>query len=284
MDLDILSIIIGIAACVIVGFIIGNVIIKKTIDSKKNDLLKKAEDEGESIKKEKILQAKEKFLELKENHEKVINTRERKMQEKEINYKQKEKTLSQKIEEANRKDKQVTSIKENIDRQLEVIEKKQTELNKSTAKQVEELEKMSGFSAEEAKSQLIETLKDEAKTNAMAYIKEIQDEAKLNASKEAKKIVIQTIQRVATEHSIENSVSVFNIDSDDIKGRIIGREGRNIRALEAATGVEIIVDDTPEAIILSCFDPVRREIARLSLHQLVTDGRIHPARIEEVVK
>jgi len=283
MDLDILSIIIGIAAGVIVGFIIGNVIIKKTIDSKKNDLLKKAEDEGESIKKEKILQAKEKFLELKENHEKVINTRERKMQEKEINYKQKEKTLSQKIEEANRKDKQVTSIKENIDRQLEVIEKKQTELNKSTAKQVEELEKMSGFSAEEAKSQLIETLKDEAKTNAMAYIKEIQDEAKLNASKEAKKIVIQTIQRVATEHSIENSVSVFNIDSDDIKGRIIGREGRNIRALEAATGVEIIVDDTPEAIILSCFDPVRREIARLSLHQLVTDGRIHPARIEEIV-
>ena len=283
MDLDILSIIIGIAAGVIVGFIIGNIIIKKTIDSKKNDLLKKAEDEGESIKKEKILQAKEKFLELKENHEKVINTRERKMQEKEINYKQKEKTLSQKIEEANRKDKQVNSIKENIDRQLEIIEKKQTELNNSTAKQVEELEKMSGFSAEEAKAQLIETLKDEAKTNAMAYIKEIQDEAKLNASKEAKKIVIQTIQRVATEHSIENSVSVFNIDSDDIKGRIIGREGRNIRALEAATGVEIIVDDTPEAIILSCFDPVRREIARLSLHQLVTDGRIHPARIEEIV-
>jgi len=283
MDLDILSIIIGISAGVIVGFIIGNVIIKKTIDSKKNDLLKKAEDEGESIKKEKILQAKEKFLELKENHEKVINTRERKMQEKEINYKQKEKTLSQKIEEANRKEKQVNSIKENIDRQLEVIEKKQIELTKSTAKQVEELEKMSGFSAEEAKSQLIETLKDEAKTNAMAYIKEIQDEAKLNASKEAKKIVIQTIQRVATEHSIENSVSVFNIDSDDIKGRIIGREGRNIRALEAATGVEIIVDDTPEAIILSCFDPVRREIARLSLHQLVTDGRIHPARIEEIV-
>ena len=205
------------------------------------------------------------------------------MQEKEINFKQKEKTLSQKIEEANRKDKKVNSIKENIERQLEIIEKKQSELNKATTKQVEELEKMSGYSAEEAKSQLVETLKDEAKTNAMAYIKEIQDEAKLNASKEAKKIVIQTIQRVATEHSIENSVSVFNIDSDDIKGRIIGREGRNIRALEAATGVEIIVDDTPEAIILSCFDPVRREIARLSLHQLVTDGRIHPARIEEIV-
>ena len=205
------------------------------------------------------------------------------MQDKEINFKQKEKTLSQKVEELNKKDKKVNSIKENIERQLTIIEKKQSELNKATTKQVEELEKMSSFSAEEAKSQLINTLKDEAKTNAMAYIKEIQDEAKLNASKEAKKIIIQTIQRVSAEHSIENSVSVFNIDSDDIKGRIIGREGRNIRALEAATGVEIIVDDTPEAIILSCFDPVRREIARLSLHQLVTDGRIHPARIEEIV-
>jgi len=283
MDLDILSIVIGVVSGLIVGVFLGNIIIKKSINVKKNDLLKKAEDEGESIKKEKILQAKEKFLELKENHEKVINTRERKMQEKEINFKQKEKTLSQKIEDVNRKDNKINSIKENIERQLEIIEKKQSELNKATTKQVEELEKMSGYSAEEAKSQLVETLKDEAKTNAMAYIKEIQDEAKLNASKEAKKIVIQTIQRVATEHSIENSVSVFNIDSDDIKGRIIGREGRNIRALEAATGVEIIVDDTPEAIILSCFDPVRREIARLSLHQLVTDGRIHPARIEEIV-
>lgn len=283
MDLDIMSIVIGLVSGSIIGIVLVNLIIKKSTDNKKNDLLKKAKEEGESIKKEKILQAKEKFLELKENHEKVINTRERKMQEKEINFKQKEKTLNHKIEEANRKDKKINSIKENIERQLEIIENKQSELNKATSKQVEALEKMSGYSAEEAKNQLIETLKDEAKTNAMAYIKEIQDEAKLNASKEAKKIVIQTIQRVATEHSIENSVSVFNIDSDDIKGRIIGREGRNIRALEAATGVEIIVDDTPEAIILSCFDPVRREIARLALHQLVTDGRIHPARIEEIV-
>ena len=283
MDLDIMSIVIGLVSGLIIGIVLVNLIIKKSTDNKKNDLLKKAKEEGESIKKEKILQAKEKFLELKENHEKVINTRERKMQEKEINFKQKEKTLNHKIEEANRKDKKINSIKENIERQLEIIENKQSELNKATSKQVEALEKMSGYSAEEAKNQLIETLKDEAKTNAMAYIKEIQDEAKLNASKEAKKIVIQTIQRVATEHSIENSVSVFNIDSDDIKGRIIGREGRNIRALEAATGVEIIVDDTPEAIILSCFDPVRREIARLALHQLVTDGRIHPARIEEIV-
>ena len=283
MDLDIMSIVIGLVSGLIIGIVLVNLIIKKSTDNKKNDLLKKAKEEGESIKKEKILQAKEKFLELKENHEKVINTRERKMQEKEINFKQKEKTLNHKIEEANRKDKKINSIKENIERQLEIIENKQSELNKATSKQVEALEKMSGYSAEEAKNQLIETLKDEAKTNAMAYIKEIQDEAKLNASKEAKKIVIQTIQRVATEHSIENSVSVFNIDSDDIKGRIIGREGRNIRALEAATGVEIIVDDTPEAIILSCFDPVRREIARLALHQLVTDGRIHPARIEEII-
>ena len=278
-----MSIVIGLVSGSVIGIVLVNLIIKKSTDNKKNDLLKKAKEEGESIKKEKILQAKEKFLELKENHEKVINTRERKMQEKEINFKQKEKTLNHKIEEANRKDKKINSIKENIERQLEIIENKQSELNKATSKQVEALEKMSGYSAEEAKNQLIETLKDEAKTNAMAYIKEIQDEAKLNASKEAKKIVIQTIQRVATEHSIENSVSVFNIDSDDIKGRIIGREGRNIRALEAATGVEIIVDDTPEAIILSCFDPVRREIARLALHQLVTDGRIHPARIEEIV-
>ncbi len=283
MNIDIISIFIGISAGVIAGVIIGNILIKKNINTKKNDILKKAKDDGESLKKEKILQAKEKFLELKENHEKVINSRERKMQDKEINFKQKEKTLSQKVEELNKKDKKVNSIKENIERQLTIIEKKQSELNKATTKQVEELEKMSSFSAEEAKSQLINTLKDEAKTNAMAYIKEIQDEAKLNASKEAKKIIIQTIQRVSAEHSIENSVSVFNIDSDDIKGRIIGREGRNIRALEAATGVEIIVDDTPEAIILSCFDPVRREIARLSLHQLVTDGRIHPARIEEIV-
>ena len=166
---------------------------------------------------------------------------------------------------------------------MAIIEKKEKELNKKSKNQIEELEKLSGYSSEDAKSQLIKALKDEAKTDAMAFIKDIQDEAKLNASKDAKKIVIQTIQRVATEHAIENAVSVFNIDSDDIKGRIIGREGRNIRALESATGVEIIVDDTPEAIILSCFDPIRREIARLSLHQLVTDGRIHPARIEEVV-
>lgn len=281
--MDTLSIIIGIASGSLLGILLTYLFINRVNKSKQNSLLKIAKEEGESIKKEKILQAKEKFLELKENHEKVINTRERKMQEKEISYKQKEKSLSQKIEEYNRKDKQINQTKADFERQLQQLEKKEQEVQKSSRKQIEALEKMSKYSVEEAKSQLIEALKDEARTDAMAYIKDIQDEAKLNATKEAKKIVIQTIQRVATEHAIENAVSVFNIDSDDVKGRIIGREGRNIRALEAATGVEIIVDDTPEAIILSCFDPIRREIARLSLHQLVTDGRIHPARIEEVV-
>jgi len=281
--MDTISLISGAIGGGVVGMIVMYIGLSTTNKSKQDSILKIAKEEGESIKKEKILQAKEKFLELKENHEKVINSRERKMQEKEITFKQKDKAINLKIEEYNRKDKQVKLLKENLENQLAIIEKKEKELNKKSKNQIEELEKLSGYSSEDAKSQLIKALKDEAKTDAMAFIKDIQDEAKLNASKDAKKIVIQTIQRVATEHAIENAVSVFNIDSDDIKGRIIGREGRNIRALESATGVEIIVDDTPEAIILSCFDPIRREIARLSLHQLVTDGRIHPARIEEVV-
>ena len=281
--MDTISLISGAIGGGVVGMIVMYIGLSTTNKSKQDSILKIAKEEGESIKKEKILQAKEKFLELKENHEKVINSRERKMQEKEITFKQKDKAINLKIEEYNRKDKQVKLLKENLENQLVIIEKKEKELNKKSKNQIEELEKLSGYSSEDAKSQLIKALKDEAKTDAMAFIKDIQDEAKLNASKDAKKIVIQTIQRVATEHAIENAVSVFNIDSDDIKGRIIGREGRNIRALESATGVEIIVDDTPEAIILSCFDPIRREIARLSLHQLVTDGRIHPARIEEVV-
>ena len=281
--MDTISLISGAIGGGVVGMIVMYIGLSTTNKSKQDSILKIAKEEGESIKKEKILQAKEKFLELKENHEKVINSRERKMQEKEITFKQKDKAINLKIEEYNRKDKQVKLLKENLENQLAIIEKKEKELNKKSKNQIEELEKLSGYSSEDAKSQLIKALKDEAKTDAMAFIKDIQDEAKLNASKDAKKIVIQTIQRVATEHAIENAVSIFNIDSDDIKGRIIGREGRNIRALESATGVEIIVDDTPEAIILSCFDPIRREIARLSLHQLVTDGRIHPARIEEVV-
>ena len=281
--MDTISLISGAIGGGVVGMIVMYIGLSTTNKSKQDSILKIAKEEGESIKKEKILQAKEKFLELKENHEKVINSRERKMQEKEITFKQKDKAINLKIEEYNRKDKQVKLLKENLENQLAIIEKKEKELNKKSKNQIEELEKLSGYSSEDAKSQLIKALKDEAKTDAMAFIKDIQDEAKLNASKDAKKIVIQTIQRVATEHAIENAVSVFNIDSDDIKGRIIGREGRNIRALESAKGVEIIVDDTPEAIILSCFDPIRREIARLSLHQLVTDGRIHPARIEEIV-
>ncbi len=271
--------VVGLVAGVLMGFLIFNNLLK----SKKAGIIKEAELEGETIKKDKIIQAKEKFLQLKEEHENVINGKNQKMQERENKFNQKEKSLNQKIEEYNRKEKQVKTLEENLERQLEITSSKQAELDKMHQKQVSELEKLSGYSVEEAKAQLVQALKDEARTDAMAYIKEIQDEAKLEANKEAKKIVIQSIQRVATEEAIQNSVSVFNIESDEMKGRIIGREGRNIRAIEAATGVEIIVDDTPEAIILSCFDPIRREIARLSLHQLVSDGRIHPARIEEVV-
>eukprot|EP00746_Dinoflagellata_sp_MGD_P012631 gnl/MRDRNA2_/MRDRNA2_126998_c0_seq1.p1 gnl/MRDRNA2_/MRDRNA2_126998_c0~~gnl/MRDRNA2_/MRDRNA2_126998_c0_seq1.p1 ORF type:complete len:511 (+),score=59.33 gnl/MRDRNA2_/MRDRNA2_126998_c0_seq1:955-2487(+) len=278
-----MEIAIGIAVGLIIGAGVAYLLLKKSVQGKASQILKDAEADAEVIKKEKILQAKEKFLQLKEEHEKVINERNNKIKDAETRIKQKEGSLNQKLGEVNKERKQIDSIKSNLNTQLEVVSKKQEELEKVGRKLAEQLENISGLSADDAKKQLVETLKDEARTGAMAYIKDIQDEAKINASKEAKKIVIQTIQRVATEHAVENSVSVFNIGSDEMKGRIIGREGRNIRALEAATGVEIIVDDTPEAIILSCFDPVRREIARLSLHQLVTDGRIHPARIEEVV-
>lgn len=275
--------VIGIIIGLVLGAAIGFLIFNNLLKSKKTALIKEAELEGESVKKDKILQAKEKFLSLKEEHEKSLNHKNQKLQERENKFSQKDKTLNQKIEEFNRKDKKVKALEENLSRQLDINTAKQAELEKLHHKQVSELEKLSGYSVEEAKTQLVQALKDEARTDAMAYIKDIQDEAKLEANKEAKKIVIQSIQRVATEEAVQNSVSVFNIESDEMKGRIIGREGRNIRAIEAATGVEIIVDDTPEAIILSCFDPIRREIARLSLHQLVSDGRIHPARIEEVV-
>lgn len=281
--MDVLSLTIGLFAGVVVGGGVAYALLNSANKRKKNGILKEAEKEAEAIKKDKILQAKEKFLQLKEEHEKVINDRNRKLQSAEDKFKQKDRNLSKSIEEAKRKEKEIESIRQNLNTQLEILSKKQEDLDKSHHKMVAQLEKVAGVPADEAKGQLMEALKDEARTDAMSYIKDIVDEAKLTASKEAKKIVIQSIQRVATEHAVENSVSVFNIESDEIKGRIIGREGRNIRALEAATGVEIIVDDTPEAIILSCFDPVRREIARLSLHQLVSDGRIHPARIEEVV-
>ena len=267
-----------------VGIAMANTFLKKALLKKKEAILKEAENTGESVKKEKILQAKEKFLELKAEHEKSMHERNKAIVSAETRIKQKESTFSQKLEETSRKQQEVDSIRSNLNTQLEILGRKQEEIEIHHKKNIEQLEAISGLSAELAKTQLVESLKAEAKTNALSHIKDIMDEAKLTAGKEAKRIVVQTIQRIATEQAVENSVSVFHIESDDIKGRIIGREGRNIRALEAATGIEFIVDDTPETIILSGFDPIRREIARLSLHVLVTDGRIHPARIEEVVE
>ncbi|MFW5644312.1 MAG: ribonuclease Y [Bacteroidota bacterium] len=271
-----------------IGLLLGGIItwslLQLALRKKSNNILKEALTEAELIKKDKILQAKEKFQELKVEHERIINERNSRLNQKEIAFKQKENNLSQRLEEVQRKNDELDAIRKNLDFQFDVIEKKKSELDKARNQQVEQLETISGLSAGEAKSQLMESLKDEAKHEAMSYINEIVEEAKMTANKEAKKVVIKAIQRVATEQAIENSVTVFNIDTDELKGRIIGREGRNIRALEAATGIEIIVDDTPEAIILSGFDPVRREIARLALHQLVSDGRIHPARIEEIVE
>ena len=281
--MDITAISIGLLIGAILGTTIGYFILKRLLSKQEKELLYKAKIQAENIKKDKIIQAKEKFLELKEQHEKTINSRERKIQDKEFHFKQRENNFNKKNDELRKREIGVKEIEEKLEGQIDGVRKKEEELISSQQKQIEILEKVSGFSADEARDQLMETLQQEAKTKAMATLKEIKEEAVMNANNEAKKILIQTIQRVAAEQTIENAVSVFNIESDDIKGRIIGREGRNIRSLEAATGVEIIVDDTPEAIILSCFDPVRREIARLSLHQLVTDGRIHPARIEEVV-
>jgi ribonuclease Y len=263
----------------------------KALKSKKRKIVSEAVAEGEVIKKDKILQAKEKFLQLKSEHEEYINEKSSRVNSFETKLKQRETSINQRREELNREIKdfetskhEVDVIRENLNNQLELLEKKEHEVENLHRQHLEKLETLSGLSAEEAKAQLVESLKNEAKTEAMSYINEIMEEAKLSANKEAKKVVVKTIQRVATETAIENSVTIFHIESDEIKGRIIGREGRNIRALEAATGIEIIVDDTPEAIVLSGFDPVRREIARLALHQLVTDGRIHPARIEEVVE
>ncbi len=272
---------------IIVGLIsgaAGAVIIQKAaLKNKSQKILKDAEAKAENIKKERILQAKERFLKLKEEHESKIKERDRRIQSSEDRVKAKENKLENKLADIGRKERQLEKTNADYDAKYKGLEIRMKELDKTQEKRVNELSKISGMPAEEAKNLLMEALKDEARTAAMSEIKEITEEAKLNGNKEARKIVIQCIQRVATEQAIENAVSVFNIDSDEVKGRIIGREGRNIRALEAATGVEIIVDDTPEAIMLSYFDPVRREIARLSLHQLVTDGRIHPARIEEIV-
>jgi ribonucrease Y len=253
------------------------------LKNKAQQALKDAEAKGELLLKNRQLEAKEKFLQLKSEHEKEVSQRNQQIAQQENKLKQKEQTLNQKIEQTQRKDAELDQLKQTLQRQQEVVGQKKEELEKQIGSQVKQLEKIAGLTAEEAKKQLVETLTKEARTEAMTYIKDVVDEAKLTAGKEAKKVILNSIQRTAAEHAIENSVSVFNIENDEMKGRIIGREGRNIRALESATGVEIIVDDTPEAIILSCFDPIRREIARLSLHRLVQDGRIHPARIEEVV-
>ena len=272
----------GIGIGVLVNYLIAR--------SKGNAILRKAKDEAESLKKAKMLEAKEKFINLKADYEKEVAEREQKLRQMENQHNQKEQVIKQKYQEINHKNQELQNenkkldvVRENLNNQIVLVDNKRKELDKLKAEEIEKLSHISGLSVEQAKAQLIESIRDEAKTDAMAYVTEVMEEAKMTANKEAKRIVIQTIQRVATEAAIENSITVFHIESDEMKGRIIGREGRNIRALEAATGVEFIVDDTPEAIVLSGFDPVRREVARLSLHQLVTDGRIHPARIEEVV-
>ena len=282
MDSIIITIVIGLIA-LIAGVGIGWVVVRHVFNHRATNIIKEAEAEAEVIRKDKILQAKEKFLQIKAEQEKQAAARNNKLLIQENKLKQQESEVNRKMEDLQRKTKDVEAQKNNIDIQKELIEKKNSELEKIKKQQVEKLEAISGMSGEEAKENLINSMKEEAETQAVSLINNIIEEAKMTANSEAKKIVIKTIQRVATEAATENSVSIFHIDSDEIKGRIIGREGRNIRALEAATGVEIIVDDTPEAIVLSGFDPVRREIARLSLHQLVQDGRIHPARIEEVV-
>lgn len=288
--MDIISLLIGAAAGFFGGGALAYVIWNKALNKKKNKIISEAQAEGEVIKKDKILQAKEKFLQLKSDHEKYIQEKNSDIASQENRIKQKDNQVNQRRDELQRRIKEFETtkreteiIKENLSAQMQRVEHKTEELDKMYRQHVEKLEQISGLSAEEAKSQLVESLQEEAKSEAISYINEIMEEAKQTANKEAKKIVVKSIQRVATETAIENAVTIFHIESDEIKGRIIGREGRNIRALEAATGVEIVVDDTPEAIVLSAFDPVRREIARLALHQLVTDGRIHPARIEEVV-
>ncbi|WP_404981819.1 ribonuclease Y [Capnocytophaga granulosa] len=294
--MDVTMLVIGSA---IVGIFVGGILVWYSLKKKQEkyafkvvkdaqeesqNILKQAKVEAENIKKEKIYQAKEKFLELKAEHEKLILAKEKKISETEKRIKDKESQVSNELAQNKKLNDELFQKTEECNHRMLLVDKKQEEVDKLHKSQVKQLEVISGLTAEEAKTQLIDSLKNEAKTDAMAYIQTTIEEAKLTARQEARKIIINTIQRIGTEEAIDNCVSVFNLESDDVKGRIIGREGRNIRALEAATGVEIIVDDTPEAIILSCFDSVRREIARLSLHKLVTDGRIHPARIEEVVE
>ena len=277
--MEYIFLIIGLVVGAVVAYILSNSKLNKKVQSR----LEEAENQAEAIKRDKLLEVKEKFLNKKAELEKEVQQRDQKLQQNENRLRQKEMQLNQRQGDLQRKHQEADAVRENLEAQMSVIEDKKEELEKLQMQEREKLEVISGLSAEEAKNRLVESLKEEAKTEAASYINEIMDDAKMTASKEAKKIVIQTIQRIGTETAIENSVTVFHIENDEMKGRIIGREGRNIRAIEAACGVEIVVDDTPEAIVISAFDPVRREIARLALHQLVADGRIHPARIEEVV-
>lgn len=291
MNQMILPILIGIAIGLAIGYVIAKIMerisaskLLKQAKKQASYILKESNAEAEALKKDKILQAKEKFLELKSEHEIVIIAREKKMVETEKRLRDKESQMSQVLDKNKKNNLEIEQKIEEYNHKIELLERKNSEIEKLHRNQVEKLETISGLSADDAKKELNESLRDEAKANAMVYIQQTIEEAKFTAQQEATKIILNTLQRVGVEQAVENCVSVFNLESDEVKGRIIGREGRNIRAIEAATGVEIIVDDTPEAIILSCFDPIRREIARLSLHKLVTDGRIHPARIEEVVK
>ena len=270
-------------ACFVVGGILSYVLFRYVLKSKYDSVLKDAETEAEVIKKNKLLEVKEKFLNKKADLEKEVALRNQKIQQAENKLKQREMVLSQRQEEIQRKKLEAEAVKENLEAQLVIVDKKKEELDKLQHQEIEKLEAISGLSADEAKERLVESLKEEAKTQAQSFINDIMDDAKLTASKEAKRIVIQSIQRVATETAIENSVTVFHIESDEIKGRIIGREGRNIRALEAATGVDLIIDDTPETVILSAYSPLRRQVAKMALERLIQDGRIHPARIEDVV-
>jgi ribonuclease Y len=290
MDSTTISIITG-AIALVIGVVLGKFIFavntKKKIDEaelQSQNIIKEAELRAETIRKEKELEAKEKFVQLKAAHDKEVNDRNRKLGESENRIRQKEQSINQKETNLEKQIRENEAIKENLNRQIDLVNIKRTELEKHQEEHIRRLERIAGLSADEAKAQLVESLKNEAQTQAVAIQQEIIDDAKLKANKEARKIIIQTIQRTAAEQAIENSITVFNLESDEIKGQIIGREGRNIRAIEAATGVDLIVDDTPEAILLSSFDPLRREIARLSLQRLVADGRIHPARIEEVVE
>ncbi|MBO9566039.1 MAG: ribonuclease Y [Niastella sp.] len=290
MDPNALTYIIG-GVALVAGIIAGKFIFAKNTqkqvdeaDQQAKKLLADAQTQAETIKQQRQLEAKEKFLQLKAEHEKEVNERNRKLSEVENRARQKEQAVNQKTDQLDKQVRENEAIKDNLNRQIEVVNLKRTELEKHQEEHIRRLEKIAGLTADEAKKQLVESLKHEATTQALAIQQEIIDDAKQKANKEARKIIIQSIQRTAAEQAIENSITVFNLESDEIKGQIIGREGRNIRAIEAATGVDLIVDDTPEAIILSSFDPLRREIARLSLQRLVTDGRIHPARIEEIVE